>query len=158
VKRVHQITGLIFLGIGAFLVHQGYRLRLEGQLGPGPGFFPFWIGVALSALSVVWVAQSTLRPAPVAAPDLVPARADALRLLTVIAALVAFMLLLRPIGFDLAMLSLLLFLFFVMDRRHAVAKVVIAGLGSFGVHAVFEQILRVPLPYASLPLLTRLGF
>jgi putative tricarboxylic transport membrane protein len=157
VKRIHLLASLVCVGLGVFFVYQGYRLRLEGQLGPGPGFFPFLIGIGLSALGVVWFTQLSLQPAAAA-----PAASDALPsnriiVLTVIAALVAFMLLLRPLGFNLAMLSLLLLLFFVMDRQYPLAKAVIAVLGSFGVHYVFEQLLRVPLPYASLPFLVQLG-
>jgi putative tricarboxylic transport membrane protein len=157
VRRVHQAASLLIAGIGVFLVFQGMRLRLEGQVGPGPGFFPFWIGVTLTVVSLLWLVQSSLRQATVAAASLLPPRRDLLMLVSVVLALIVFMLVLRTIGFNLAMLGLLLFLFFVVDRQHAVAKVVIAFVGSFGVHYVFEQLLRVPLPFASLPLLRQLG-
>ena len=156
-KRVHQAAGLLVAGIGIFLVFQGVKLRLEGQVGPGPGFFPFWIGVARSFVSVLWFAQSSLRPATVGAASLLPPRRDLLMLVAVVAALIVFMLVLRPIGFNLAMLGLLLFLFFVIDREHAVAKLAVAVAGSFGVHYVFEQLLRVPLPFAELAFLRQLG-
>ena len=156
-KRIYQVVSLICAGIGVFFVFQGYRLRLEGQVGPGPGFFPFWIGAALASLSAVWLVQVSVQAAPAMPPDLLPPRAQRASLIMVVAALAAFMLLLRPIGFDLSMLALLLFLFFLIDRKFPVAKVIIALLGSFGVHRVFEQVLRVPLPYASLPFLRQLG-
>jgi hypothetical protein len=76
----------------------------------------------------------------------------------VLVALVAFGALLLPLGFDLAMLALLLFLFFAFDRGHAIVKIVIALVGSFGVHYGFERFLRVPLPNASLDFLRALGF
>jgi putative tricarboxylic transport membrane protein len=158
VKRTHQVASLVFAGIGVFLVFQGIRLRLEGQVGPGPGFFPFWIGMTLTLVSALWLAQVSFQPATASTSSLLPPRRERIMLIAVILALVAFMLLLRPIGFNLAMLGLLLFLFFVIDREHAVAKVVIAFVGSFGVHYVFEQLLRVPLPFASLSFLQQLGF
>ena len=37
------------------------------------------------------------------------------------------------------------------------AVLAVAIVGSFGVHWVFESLLRVPLPYASLPFLQTLG-
>ncbi len=157
VKRIYQAVSLICAGIGVFFMFQGYRLRIEGQLGPGPGFFPFWIGAALTTLSAVWLVQASIQAPSAKPPDLLPPRSQRVSLVMVVVALAAFMLLLRPIGFDLTMLALLLFLFFLIDRKFPVAKVIIALLGSFGVHRVFEQLLRVPLPYASLQFLRQFG-
>jgi len=78
-------------------------------------------------------------------------------ILAALGALVAFMALLRPIGFDLAMLALLLALFFAIDRTHPVAKLAIAVVASFGVHWAFETLLSVPLPNAGIPFLRQLG-
>ena len=64
----------------------------------------------------------------------------------------------HALGFKLVMLALLLGLFFVYDREHALAKIVVALAGSVGTHYVFERFLRVPLPDASLPALRSLGF
>ena len=156
-KRIYLVTGLICAGIGVYLMFQGLNLRIQGQFGPGPGFFPFWVGLILAALSLVWLGRITLGPPTTMAPDFIPPRPQVVIIGAVVVAMIAFMLLLRPIGFTLAMLVLLLFLFFVMDRQFAVAKIAIAFVGSFGVHWVFEQILRVPLPYASSPLLRQFG-
>ena len=51
------------------------------------------------------------------------------------------------------MLAFLLGLFVAYDRRHALAKVA-AGVGA---HYVFELVLGVPFPYASVPALRSLG-
>ncbi len=156
-KAARQITALLAFALGAFLVWQGRRLRIEGDFGPGPGFFPFWIGIALVVLGGVWMAQLVLKPAGDAGAAFLPARDSRGRLAVVFAALVGFMLLLRPIGFNLAMLALLLVLFFAIDRKFVVAKITIAFAASFGVHWLFERKLNVPLPYASVPALQHLG-
>jgi len=158
VKRIYQGSALVGTAIGLFVAWHGYRLKIEGLYGPGPGFFPFWIGLGITLLSLIWLVQATWRPVPPMPTDFVPERPQLLGLIVVVAAMSAFAALLRPLGFNLAMLGLLLFLFFVIDRKHAVAKIVIAVLGSFGVHYLFEEILRVPLPYAALPWLQQLGF
>lgn len=157
-KRIYQGSALLGAAIGLFVAWHGYRLKIEGLYGPGPGFFPFWIGSCITALSLVWLAQATWRPVPAMPADFWPQRPQLVGLVVIVAAMIAFAMLLRPVGFNLAMLGLLLFLFFVIDRRHVAAKLGIAGIGSFGVHYVFEEILRVPLPYAELPLLRSLGF
>lgn len=157
-NAARQATALLTVALGAFLAWQGTRLRIDGDFGPGPGFFPFWIGVALMTLAGLWMAQLVFRPADASGAAFLPSRESRGRLAVVFAALIGFMLLLRPVGFDLAMLSLLLVLFFTVDRRFIVAKIVIAFAASFGVHWLFERLLSVPLPYASLPALQQLGF
>ena len=158
-KAARLITGILVVALGAFLAWQGLRLRIDGDFGPGPGFFPFWIGLGLALLGCVWCARLAFVPAA-AGPNgaFLPPPGARMVVASSIGALVAFMLLLRPLGFDLSMLALLLGLFFLIDRKNPVAKIVIAFAGSFGVHRVFETLLSVPLPDAALPILRQLGF
>ena len=157
-KRIYQVTGLIFFGIGLLLVFQGRALKIQGDFGPAPGFFPFWVGLTLSVMSLVWFAQVSLAPAPAMPADFMPERPQLRAVVVVILALICFMLLLRPLGFNLAMLGLLLILLFAAGRDHPLPKIVIAFAGSFGLHYVFEQLLRVPLPFASFEFQRQLGF
>ena len=153
--RVRQAAALIVTAIGVFLVLAGVRLRLEGQYGPGPGFLAFWVGLALAVLGPVWLVQVSLAPPPAPRPS---APGGPARVAAILGALAAFAVLLAPLGFTLVMLGLLLGLFFAYDREHALAKVVVALVGSVGTHYVFERFLRVPLPDATLPSLRSLGF
>lgn len=158
-KAARQVTGLLVVALGIFLAWQGTRLRIDGDFGPGPGFFPFWIGLALAAMGTAWSARLAFGTAAAGdSGEFLPPRGARLVIGATIGALVAFMLLLRPLGFDLSMLALLLALFFLVDRSHVVAKVAIALVASFGVHWVFETLLAVPLPNATLPYLRQLGF
>ena len=155
-KIARQLAALLLAGTGVFLVVSGIRLRLEGQYGPGPGFLAFWVGVPLALLSVVWLGQVSLAPAPPASAESEPGGPG--RVASIILALIAFAVLLTPFGFKLVMLALLLGLFFAYDREHALAKIAVAVAGSVGTHYVFARYLRVPLPDASLPALRSLGF
>ena len=153
--RFRQAAALVVTAIGVFLALAGVRLRLEGQYGPGPGFLAFWVGLALAVLGPVWLVQVSLAPPSAPAPS---APGGPARVAAILAALVAFAVLLAPLGFTLVMLGLLLGLFFAYDREHALAKIVVALVGSVGTHYVFERFLRVPLPDATLPALRSLGF
>lgn len=156
-KRARQLASLVLAGTGMFLASAGRSLGLEGPYGPGPGFLAFWVGLPLALLSGVWFAQVSLAPsAP--APGAATAPAGSGRVAAVLLALVGFAVLLTPLGFTLAMLGLLLVLFFAFDRRHAALKLAVALAGSVGTHYVFERLLRVPLPAASWPGLRALGF
>jgi hypothetical protein len=154
VKRVRQLASLVLATAGVLLTLAGLQLRLEGQYGPGPGFLAFWVGLPLAVLSAVWFGQASLEPA--APPAAEPGGLG--RVASILLALIAFAVLLTPLGFKLVMLALLLGLFFAYDRQHALAKILVAVAGSVGTHYVFEHFLRVPLPYASLPALRSLGF
>jgi hypothetical protein len=155
-KRSRQAAALIVTATGVFLALAGLRLRLEGQYGPGPGFLAFWVGLALAVLGPVWLIQVSLAPPPTAPAPSAPG--GPVRVASILLALGVFTVLLAPLGFTLVMLGLLLGLFFAYDREHAVAKVVVALVGSTGIHYVFERFLRVPLPDATLPALRSLGF
>ena len=155
-KHLRQAAALIITATGVFLALAGLRLRLEGQYGPGPGFLAFWVGLALAVLGPVWLLQVSLAPpTPPSAPS---APGGPVRVAAILLALVAFAVLLAPLGFTVVMLGLLLGLFFAYDREHPIAKVVVALTGSAGTHYVFEHFLRVPLPDATLPALRSLGF
>ena len=155
-RRVSLVMSLLFVAAGAFMTYGGYTLKLKGLYGPGPGFTAFWIGLPLTALSLAWFVQLCRRRNP--EPGAFESEPGGLRrVATVVLALVAFGILLIPLGFDFTMLALLLFLLFAFNREHPVLKVVIALAGSFGVHYAFEHFLRVPLPYSAIDFLRTLG-
>jgi len=52
------ITGMIFLGMGAFVCHQALQLSLGRPSHPGPGFVAFGLGSILLFLSVLYLRQS----------------------------------------------------------------------------------------------------
>ena len=156
-RRASLVMAMLFVAAGLFMTYGGYALKLTGQYGPGPGFTAFWIGLPLTVLSAIWLVQ-LLRQWKTEDPATFESERGGLRrIATVLLALVAFGALLVPLGFDLTMLSLLLFLFFAFDRKHPSVKIVIALAGSFGVHYAFEHFLRVPLPNASIGFLRALG-
>lgn len=156
-RRVSLVMSLLLVAAGLFMTVGGYSLKLKGQFGPGPGFTAFWIGLPLTVLSIIWFGQLCLQPRADQHEPFESERGGLRRVAAVILALIAFGALLIPLGFNLTMLGLLLFLFFAFDREHPIVKIVIAFAGSFGVHYAFEHFLRVPLPYSSIDFLQALG-
>src|SRR5687767_8082779 len=49
-KRGWQAAVVVLLVVFAFFAVESLRLSLRDALGPGPGFFPFWLSVAGGAL------------------------------------------------------------------------------------------------------------
>jgi hypothetical protein len=156
-NRIHQGASVLFVALGAWLAWQGTRLGIQGMLGPGKGFFAFWVGLAMTLFAALWFVRAAFGPVIAVDPAAMPPRDGVLRVVGVLVASVAFMLLLRPLGFNLSMFGLLLAVFFIADRSYPLLKIAIAIVASFGIHYVFEQLLRVPLPYSSFETLSALG-
>jgi hypothetical protein len=156
-RRASLVMALLFVAAGLFMTYGGYALKLKGQYGPGPGFTAFWIGLPLTVLSAIWLVQLCRQWRAENPEPFESERGGLRRIAAVLLALVAFGALLVPLGFDLTMLALLLFLFFAFSREHPIIKIVIAIAGSFGIHYSFEHFLRVPLPSASIDFLQALG-
>jgi putative tricarboxylic transport membrane protein len=147
VRRGWQVACVCLLGVflAALVTSLGYSLT--DALGPGPGFFPFWlslIGIALTGAMLVQLARSTISAdaTAVALPDW---RA-ALQAGSVLIALTAALALFEPLGFRLTMLLFIASLLLALGARSLIAIALCAVAGSFGIFHVFFYWLKVPLP------------
>lgn len=134
-----------------FALWQSLLLSLTDRLGPGPGFFPFWlalIGIVLSLALLVSVWREP-RPATDASPEevhVLPHGWGALRCLAIIGLLAAVTIAMEFVGFRLAMLVFNAALVIALGERRWWLIAVFAVLGSFGVYYVFTTWLDVLLP------------
>ena len=156
-RRVCQVAGLGFFAVASFVVWQSLGMKYYTSFGPGPGFFPFWLGTLLAALSVAWLAQVSFREVEPMKEGFIPNRTGTLCIVAVLLALVLVTWLMEIIGFRLTMLGFQLFLLAVLGRQNKLVTVSIALAGSFGVFYVFEHWLGIRLPYATLDFLRDLG-
>jgi putative tricarboxylic transport membrane protein len=157
------------VGTAAFVGSRAYAYWTA--LGPGPGFFPRWLGGLLVLLGAAWLVQlwrghpgsvSVEAGEPIAAPSVLSPEEEppAYSLPTVVAIVVSLCVLaavLEPLGYQLSLLLFLLFHLLVLGRRRLLLSAAIALAGSFGVFTAFTRLLGVPLPTASIPLLRDLG-
>ena len=141
-----QIACVCLLGIflPALVTSLGYSLT--DALGPGPGFFPFWLSLIGAVLSAVMLAQVTLAGTEEGVISLAPDRQVALRAIGVLVALTAAAALFEPLGYRLTMLPFIVGLLLILGARSAIAIALTALAGSFGVFHVFYHWLKVPLP------------
>ena len=145
-RRTYQVTGTILICFAVYVGHESLALRYYTSLGPGPGFFAFWLALILGVLAVAMVAQATFGlPEPVP-PDLLADRRGYLRMGAIALSLLATALLLERIGFRLTMFAVYLFLLRALGNQRWVTDLLIAAVGSFGVYFVFVRWLNVPLP------------
>jgi putative tricarboxylic transport membrane protein len=148
-----QIACLCLLGIflPALVTSLGYSLT--DALGPGPGFFPFWLSLIGALLSAAILVQVTLaKTDDGGAVSLASDRRVALQAVGVLVALTAAAALFEPLGYRLTMLPFLVGLLLILGARSPTAIVLTALAGSFGVFHVFYHWLKVPLPIGELGL------
>jgi putative tricarboxylic transport membrane protein len=157
VQRVHQVISLVFLALGLYVVMESIRLVYMLPMGPGPGFFPFWLGALIAALAAVWFVRTTIRPPEPAEESFLPRGTAARRILSVLAATALMPALGEHLGFRLTMLACLLFLLGVAGRQKPLVTIPISLIGSFGVYFVFHDLLDVYLPTARFSPLLELG-
>ncbi len=154
--RVALTIGLSFLGISGYIIWASKDLEYYTKLGPGGGFFPLWLGVIMSGLTLIWLIQEIRKKERIDHP-FIPAGADIMRIIFTIIALLAVSLLMDLIGFQLTMFFFLIFLLKILGKQSLLISLIVALLGSFGIYHIFTRFLDVILPMASLKFLSNLG-
>jgi putative tricarboxylic transport membrane protein len=156
-KRIHQAAALCFLAFSAFVIWESIGLQYYTKLGPGAGFFPFWLGLVLGGLALIWLLQLSRSAGRPQNAVFFPDRRSTLRILAILTALGAVTGLLNLLGFQLSMFLFLGFLLMVLGQQKLWLTLVITLLGSVGVYRVFSGYLDVQLPAASIAFLAALG-
>lgn len=132
-------------------------MKYYTELGPGPGFFPFWLSAIMGILTIVWLVRVLIGPREPLPEGLLPNRSGALRILSVLAALIVYALVSDILGFRVSMLAFLLFVLYGPGRQSVPMTIAIAILGSFGTYHLFHDVLDTHLPLSSIGILEDLG-
>lgn len=131
------------LAIAAIAVYEASRLPFGTARNPGPGFLPWWAGVALGVLALVLLGQG-LRARP--APGPVGDRGRLPKVAGLLAVLAAYVLGLEPLGYPAATFLLVLFMLRVVEPYRWPVALGLAALAALGSYVVFATWLQVPLP------------
>jgi putative tricarboxylic transport membrane protein len=142
----YRIAGVALLALGIFVGITAIKLRYYTSIGPGPGFFPFWLGIVLCILAVAMLAGTLIGKQEAPKGEFFASVAGYARVGSVIACLLAATFLLNWLGFCLTMLAIHFFLLYVVGRNRLVFSVIAALIGSFGIYYVFVHWLTVQLP------------
>jgi putative tricarboxylic transport membrane protein len=146
VKRPYQVTAVVCVLFAAFVARQSLALKLYTPLGPGPGFFPFWLAVLFGLLAALMLGQATFGRSTPPPADLAATRAGYLRIGAIVGSLAGTVFLLNPLGFRLTTLAFYLVLLNVLSRQNWLVTILVAAAGSFGVYHLFADVLTIPLP------------
>ena len=151
-KRGWQAASIAFILIFGWFGYESFQLSLSDAIGPGPGFFPFWLSVAGSVFAAALLAQVSAGRGDIAEGTLTVDRAGMRSIVLTLAGLAIATALLDVAGFRLCMLLLIAYLLAGLGVRNWLAISICAVGGSFGVYHVFFDLLKVPLPVGVLGL------
>jgi putative tricarboxylic transport membrane protein len=146
-RRAELVVLACLCALCGFMALTAFGYSLRDALGPGAGFFPFWLGTLGVVLSLALFVQSWRgRAIGEGTQALLPRGEGARRAAALVAGLVAVSLLLQPLGFRLAMLVFTVGLLLALGVRRPVTIAIFALASSFGLFHVFYYWLQVPLP------------
>lgn len=136
---------LLLMAFGAYIAAEAWNWPYLTKDGPGPGFFPLWIGISMIGLSAALVALQLVdikRGRPIhrtSWKDAKPVLAGCLALVVSVA-------LLKPAGFVASYVLLAIFLVRVVFRESWSAAFTVGLVSAAGFWLLFVKLLRVQLP------------
>lgn len=145
-RAADQVIAVVVTVLGLAVLRQASELPYREEYGPGPGFFPLWIGVLFVVLGPL-LALQTMRPSK-ATPE-----ADSLFTVGVLARVAAIagsilvaVVLVRPLGLLLSLGLLVVFLLRVLERKPWRLALACGLIAMVGLRLVFGIWLGVPFP------------
>ena len=155
---INLVAACVCLALGITMASFGLVYGLTKSNMPGPGLYPFIVGLLLTLLSVLWLLDKKQRGLASAEEDItVPDRRGVTHIVLTLAAGVGFILILNSLGYQLTMLLYIGALLKLVSHRNWFLTIVMAASFSFGSYAIFVALLGVPLPLAQIPFLNSLG-
>ncbi len=140
-----MISGVALAAFGVYVILASSRFNYASEEGPGPGFLPLWLGIAIFALAGCLILINQRRPVRPGAAK--PQRwSGESRALTAWLALMGTILLGPLLGFTLSLMLLTVFIIAFMERRSLWNAVLIALLLGVGFHGIFVVVLGLSLP------------
>ncbi|QUS38564.1 tripartite tricarboxylate transporter TctB family protein [Tardiphaga alba] len=137
-------TGVIGLGLGAFVINSGLKLKLGTINDPGSGFMMFYIGLMMCAFAVGIILASVTEGGPTFGSRWEDARWS--KPVLIIVCLIAYAFALEPLGFLVATIPLMLLLLRIIDPVRWTLAIPLAVLAPVGVWWVLKHGLAIMLP------------
>lgn len=146
-SRGNLISGACLAAFGIYVISVATKLPYVSEVGPGPGFFPLWIGIGLVIFASCLMFGSFAPSRQVAQTEPQAWRAAGRALAGWFSMIIAIALF-GSIGFALSFVLLTTFLIVVLDRRPVLLALGV-GVGLAVIfHLIFVVALDVSLPVA----------
>lgn len=137
----------VMLLLCLFIMWQSVKLSLIDRLGPGPGFFPFWLGVIGAVLAVLIFVQTLRRPADGGDAPVFPIdREILLRMAAIVGITACAAAIMQIVGFRVSILLFAVAMVTALGARGWLAILTFGMIAGFGIFHVFNNWLDVILP------------
>lgn len=137
-----RIAGLVLFSIGLLIMWQASYLRLGTFRSPGPGLFPFIIGLVIGFLSL-WL---FFTPGDGKADKISLSRRNLRQIAPVYASLLLYFLILEHLGFLICTFLLLSYLSIAIGRQRATRAIFRAVVITVLCYLLFHVVLKASLP------------
>lgn len=144
--QAERVTGIVGFSLGVAAAIGAKRLPGEAEFGLGAAFLPFWLGVLIAALSLTLVLQAGRRSWEVEAPVWPADRPAWQRLAAMLALLAGYVTLLEPMGYGVTTFLFLVCSMMALQRGGWWHTVLICGVATGALAALFRGWLWAPLP------------
>jgi putative tricarboxylic transport membrane protein len=141
-----RAAAVFFLIVGLFFALYSRSVEIGSWHEPGPGFLPFWAGIILTAMAFALFLVGYVRKAWAARPSFFPQSDSWKRVLATFLSLIAYNLLLTPLGFTLTTFLFLAFLVKFIFPQTWMRTMLVAVFGSVFARLLFINFLETQLP------------
>lgn len=144
-NRRDVVSSLFWMGIGVGVCAQGYELEIGTARDPGSGFVIFWVGAVMIGLALI-VLLGALREKGAAGLWTLWAEVRWKKLVSVVAALCLYAYAFNGLGFIIATILLLIFLFKAIEPQRWSVALLGAVVCALTAYLVFQVWLGSQLP------------
>jgi len=144
-EKKELLSGICLGFFGVYVAFEALKLPYVSEFGPGPGFFPLWIGIGLTLLSLLLIVANLFASTAVENSESQSGTAVG-RALVGWSGLMLAIGLLHWLGFGLSLALLAAFLVLALEKRSPWVAISVAFGLALGFHAIFVLALGLSLP------------
>jgi len=146
-KKADRVFGIIGLGLSLWCYLESTKFHYMAQFTPGPGFMPFWVGVALAVLSTCLLLDTFKRkPSKLDDKKILPERHALTRVATILLLLFGVRFSMNILGFPLTLALFTAAILSILERYNLFKSIGIGIAYAAVTWFVFEYILAMGFP------------
>ena len=152
-EKANLFSGIFWLLFSALIAFLSWRMGLGGMYQPGPGFLYFWTSVVLAFLALITIIKSWRQGGTRQSLQFMFAGVNYRKIITVLASLFVFSILLEWVGFIPMTFLLFLFLLWAVEKRSARLSLLTSAIVTGSSYLIFQIWLKTQLPLGLLDFL-----
>jgi len=146
-KKADRVFGIIGLGLSLWCYLESTKFHYMAQFTPGPGFMPFWVGVALAVLSTCLLLDTFKRkPSKLDDKKILPESHALTRVATILLLLFGVRFSMNILGFPLTLALFTAAILSILERYNLFKSIGIGIAYAAVTWFVFEYILAMGFP------------